>query len=138
MICDPLFLERLDEIINFFCANFLAFFRIGVDESRRSHFRQLVLRSCGVLQSEKKERGTISLPDGMSLKRWGREDDITELDEGNKKMCIPDATPAAFVQAASLSPLKLWPRQKPAASPLAAYRHGLGKRAFSLQGLFRI
>ena len=62
MIRDPLFFERLDEIIDFFCANFLAFFRIGVDESRRSHFRQLVLRSCGVLQSQEEERGTISVP----------------------------------------------------------------------------
>jgi len=62
MIRDPLFFERLDEIIDFFCANFLAFFRISVDESRRSRFRQLVLRSCGVLQSEKKERRSISLP----------------------------------------------------------------------------
>jgi len=62
MIRDSLLFERLDEIIDFFCANFLAFVRIGVDKCSRGRFRQLVLRSCGVLQSKKKERRSISLP----------------------------------------------------------------------------
>lgn len=39
MICDPLFLKCLDEIIDLFCADFLGFFRIGVDECGRSGFR---------------------------------------------------------------------------------------------------
>jgi len=63
MIRDPLFFERLDEIIDFFCANFFAFFRISMDKRSRSGFRQLILRSCGVLQTEKKERRSVSLPE---------------------------------------------------------------------------
>ena len=63
MVRDPLFLERLDEIINLFRAHFLAFFRFSVDKCSRSRFRELILRSCGVLQSEKKEGRSISLPE---------------------------------------------------------------------------
>ena len=51
----------------------------------------------------------------------------------NWKLRIPDATPAVFVQAASLSLPGPWLHQTLAVSPPAAYIRGLEKRAFSLQ-----